>query len=704
MKLNANPRGLLRTITRHAFVFPAGCVAAFLILTAAARAQTDNFDGGPDAAWQKSDTATYPGTFSFVSDVFGGKAYRLQGFTPTTSGTPGLQTTARAVAVRTDQSYSSSFYVAADLVAWNTSVYDPTNEAVIGLIARASNVTTPEQLQGIIFATHYNQYGNAVEGTRGTAQIYGVLQGGAFVIPAAQGNFTITPGHSYRMVFTGTNNIFYGRFYDLEDLTHPLLTLFGDDQAAPGFFPTSGYSGLFTLGYRGSASAVNDTTCDATYDNFVAAEVPPASVAAPAVPHGMVGVPQVVNRSPASYANFYAPAGGITFNATTLTTTNSIKTNAIRLVLNGVNVSSSLAITGPTTNASVSFSGLSANCFYSGRIELEDALGRHTTNCFTFDTFSDAYLASSAAKNIECEEYDFADVGYGKFYDNPVVSGYTTNVPPDPVRVGEPNTYAAQIGANANPNAFALEPFDFFDWDTRVNADDADFRISDAIGTQNGTLEFAFAWQVYGQYNYWRGYDTLRQKYLSARPDGSLVECGVERTEGSEWLNYTRVFNSANVYNVYLRYGCNLTQGVSLDQIGPEPSTNNIGTFDCPGALSRANFCYAPLRDSSGKLATLNLSQTNTLRLTLTSPRLNGTKNGLWLNSLALVPAVPQVYSASNAAGPYTPETSMLVDTTNRRLTVPQNGAARYYRVGWKSQVQITGITLSGDNVVLTYQ
>ena len=176
-----------------------------------------------------------------------------------------------------------------------------------------------------------------------------------------------------------------------------------------------------------------------------------------------------------------------------------------------------------------------------------------------------------------------------------------------------------------------------------------------------------------------RGYDNLRQKYLATQPDGTLVECGVERTEGQEWLNYTRMFYSTNVYNVYLRHGCGLTQPLSLDQIvgtDPTATTNNLGTFSCVNAFTHSNFRYAPLRDSSGKLATVNLSGTNTVRLTLAAPHVNGVKQGMWLNYLAFVPAVPQVYSSAQANGTYTPEVNMLVDTGNKRLTVPQSGSA----------------------------
>src|SRR6185295_6529962 len=109
------------------------------------------------------------------------------------------------------------------------------------------------------------------------------------------------------------------------------------------------------------------------------------------------------------YSNFYPAALGITFNARTLTTTNTINTGATRLYLNGVDVFSGLIITGTATNASVSFNGLTSNAVYNARIELQDAIGRKTTNVWTFDTFTQAYLAGPRAKNIECEDYDYSN-------------------------------------------------------------------------------------------------------------------------------------------------------------------------------------------------------------------------------------------------------------------------------------------------------
>lgn len=662
------------------------CLTASLILLSAAlslQAQViDNFDSGDDSAWVKSTTTNYPSTFTFVSDVYGGNAYRLQAGTPGTSADGGQVNMARAVAVRTNQSYTT-FYVAADLVSWNTNAYDATNEAVIGLVARASNVTTPDQVQCVMLLTHYNQYDN---GQRGTAQIYAMLGGGSFLIPACQGNFTIVRGHSYRMVFTGTNTTLIGKFYDLEDLTHPLLTLQGDDSYAPGFFPTSGYSGLIGIGYRGSG--VNDTTSDVTFDNFVAWDHDPNPALQPGVAHGLVGLPQILNRVPASYANFYPAANGLSFTASTMTATDTFIPSSARLFLNGVNVSSQLAFSGTSSNGTYTFTGLASNIMYEARIELQDSLGRHVTNSWTFDTFSDAYLASAAAKNIECEEYDFNG---GSYFDNPTVSGYT--ITGSSVHLGDPNTYADQVGTKG---------VDFFDYDGGSHAGDNEFRSTDPMGTQNGSVEYQYAWQ--GAVPLWRVFDTLRAKYLAAQADGSLVECGVERTEGGEWLNYTRTFDASKTYNVYLRHGCALTQTLSLDQIAAGPATNNLGTFSCVNALTRSNFRYAPLLDATGKLATVNLSGLNTVRLTLAGPQVGATKQGMWLNYLAFVPAAPQVFSAGQANGSFAPELNQLVDTDNHRLTVPQAGGTRFYRVSATSAVKITGISLTGGNVVLSYQ
>jgi len=99
-----------------------------------------------------------------------------------------------------------------------------------------------------------------------------------------------------------------------------------------------------------------------------------------------------------------------------------------------------------------------------------------------------------------------------------------------------------------------------------------------------------------GAYDVVFSHDTQRQKYYAVDPN--LQEYIVERTEGGEWMNYTRTFYGTNYYNVYLRVGCELSQQLSLDVVGA--TTNNLGLFYTTNAFGKSNFRYEPLLNSSG--------------------------------------------------------------------------------------------------------
>ncbi|NOS70936.1 MAG: hypothetical protein HOP33_13520 [Verrucomicrobia bacterium] len=653
-------------------------IAGLALITTDLQAQTDNFDTGTDAGWSKITSPDYPATYSFPTDVFGGKAYRLQ-------GGAAAALTARVLAYRADRLYTN-FYVAADIVSWDAGY---TNGQVFGLVARASNIDSG-LLDAVTFTVRINHVRDSA-GSRGRAQIYGFSAGGvgAFV---AQDFCTLVSGRKYRFVFSGTNNILTGSIFDLEDLTRPLTSMTGDDAAANSGFAgpplpdpnAGGYSGIFNLSLDGT-----DPTTDTTFDNFVASELPPTSVTSPAAPHGMLGIPQVVNRSPASFANFSLAANGISFHASTLTTTNAINTNAIRLYLNNVDVSSGLSITGPTTNAAVSYHGLSSNVVYEAHIELQDALGRKTTNRWTFDTFSDAYLASAHAKNIECEDFDFDG---GHFIDDPLPSGYATNDITHSSPINGSGVGYLDLDGTAG--------VDFFDYDGSPKTDEHDFRFFDSVGTQLGIIA-----GYYSDGNdpvitpFKHVFDTQRQKYLNADP--ALLDYVVERTEGGEWLNYTRIFTNSSYYNVYLRYNSGLDQPLVL---GVLPSTNNLGMFIVKGSCTLGNnYRYAPLLDVTGKLAVLSLSGTNTIRLTMAAPQSNITKHTTALNYMAFVPAL-LVESAAQVNGPYTIEPSAIVEPGSRHVTLAAVGNTRFYRLRWDHAVSIKSINLVGGNVELTYQ
>jgi len=608
--------------------------------------------------------------------------------------------TARVMAYRTDRLYTN-FYVAADIVAWDAGY---TNDQAFGLIARANNIGSG-QFDAATLNVRINRFGDSA-GSRGQTTIYSFV-GGNIGGPATAANCTLTPGRKYRFTLSGVSNVLSCAIYDLEDLTWPLYSASGDDAVSQnpflsaGPFPdpnTGGYCGVFNYSLGGS-----DPRTDTTFDNFVASETPPTSVAAPATPHGMSGAPQVVNRSPASFKNFHLVASGITFHATTLTTTNAINTNAIRLYLNELDVSSRLSITGPATNAAVAYNGLASNAVYEARIELQDPLGRRTTNRWTFDTFSDAYLASSRAKNIECEDYNFND---GDFIDDPPPSGYATNnidngqyrdVPINSGGVGyvDLSSHNAKFGG-----------VDFFDYDNgahvSVYGNENDFRVADSVGTSLGTVVNLYSDAGYANLvAIRRGFDTQRQKYANVNP--ALHEYVVERTEGGEWLNYTRMFSNANFYNVYLRYNSELAQPLTLDQIDSDTATNNLGRFTVKSSSVMGNYRYAPLLTGGGNLAVVNLSGTNTLRLTMTGPMNGSTKQRTALNYLAFVPAL-LVESAQQVTGPYTIEADAAVEPGTRRITVPPSDSARFYRLRWDHQTTITSGKVTGGKVELTYQ
>lgn len=448
---------------RHTALKTAACVSTLAVLLALAttvRAQVeyDNFDSGAldPAVWTTISNPNYPNTISFVPDAFGGKAIRMQAPPPHNPYWP--PNTARCLVVNTNNTYTN-FYVAADLLHWDSQPYKSTNCSFNGVVARATEtLSSVYNLSGVALMYWVNegtQEGSPARPGIGAMAmgyfVFGVMrfefpQATGGVVPAAVAYWTLQTNHTYRLVFQGVGRNLTGSVYDTQDLTQPLGTLQGDtslEDFGGGFVwpaPTNGYSGLFSASYLQN----NDSNgiVDATFDNFYAAAAPPTTVTAPATPHGMIGAPQVVNRTPASWANFYSAAGGISFSAATLTTTNNLNISAIRLILNGVDVTSGCIITPttPPTNAAVTFNGLVTNLVYDAMIILEDSNNRWTTNVWTFDTFSAAYLASASCKNVECEDYD---IGGGFYFDLPVAaSGYSTN----------DNTWMIPAGAWTNLN------------------------------------------------------------------------------------------------------------------------------------------------------------------------------------------------------------------------------------------------------------
>ncbi|HXT39948.1 MAG TPA: hypothetical protein VN887_07995, partial [Candidatus Angelobacter sp.] len=553
-----------------------------------AMGQSDDFNDGNDTGWVHLDINTGTmgqipsgASYTFPDDGFGGKAYRIQSPAPPVPDAG----PARAFSYRTN--VYDNFYLAADIVTFDNSL----NQA-FGFLVRAD----PGSI-GLGTTTGYvlNYDPNQQNGERGQFQINVVTGEQPTRLIAA--NITLDPTHRYRFVMNGAASTLTGQIYDFADLTAPLVTISADDTTYP-----SGVLGLFNFSRVNAADYTNPATgkTDVTFDNYYASTDGPILVDFDRTPHPIPNMPQVANRTPTTRANFYGYTNGISFTATTMTT-NAIDPAAIRLFLNGTDVSSTLTMSGPSNNVDVRFNGLMPNTVYGARIELSDFSGRATTNEFTFDTFDESYLDAPGVKVIEAEDYNY---GAGQFQDDPPVSGLDS------------------VGAQVNGSGVGYYDLigaggvDFFDFSTTPGSGaSADYRTQDPVGTQAGSSS-EFDNGVPTVIN-----DSIRAKYASR----DLSEYEVRGTEGGEWLDYTRIFSNAT-YNVYLREACRASQTVYLDRVTGDATQRNqttvrLGMFNVPSTAMLINYSYTPLVDTNGNPAAISLSGTNTLRLTFGGPQ-----------------------------------------------------------------------------------
>ncbi len=585
----------------------------------------------------------------------------------------------------------TDFYIAADVVNWNNI----TDQAII-LEARATNQA------GVAATKDYTMNFDVVQdgdgpGDRkgGQLQIIRVDSVSPLVLGGiAVSEVSLVPGNGYRFIFKGVGTELTGQVYDLNDLTRPMITVHGSDSTY-----ADGVSGIGVFD-RDTAGAATGT--DVTYDNYYAGPTDPNTAIAPAIKHSIVGTPQVITRTPTNrFTNFHPPASGINFSVATFTT-NIINTSATKLYLNEADVSASLApLPANGTNASFSTTAgtLKSNIIYSARIEVQDVSGtQKSTNTFWFDTFSDSYLSSGTVKTIEAEEYNYSN---GVYQLDPIaVSGFTTNnVMVNGNGVGYLDLLGTtRIGGSTNP----LESVDYYD--NRTSGESPwtlEFRKDDTVGLSQGMYrEIEDSNDPLGDIRY---SDNVRSKYAAS----NLLEFVVHRTEPGEWLNYTRSFIS-NKYFAYLRVASLGSTTVNFEKVTSNPTTTNqttvlLSTFSIPNNMTRYNYTYIPAKDGLGARSVLDLSGTNTLRLTMSGTPVKDNRL-MAINYILLVPVgAVQLLSSSTVTGPYTVDGTATVNTSTQTITIPTSGAARFYRLAANDALTIKSISVSGGTVTIKY-
>ncbi len=272
----------------------------------------------------------------------------------------------------------------------------------------------------------------------------------------------------------------------------------------------------------------------------------------------------------------------------------AINNSSIGLVLNGLDVSANLVITGSANNKSARYTGLWPNVAnYLAAISVTNANGITATTTIRFDTFS---------PNLYCWELEDYDYNSGQFVDNP-----------------QTNAYFGLAGV------MDVDYHELF-----VNVPQVAYRTADSMGTDETG-------------------DVPRTRYAG------IDDYNLGWFTAGEWVNFTRHFPSGN-YHVYGRFsrGTGTNAAPLLSQVTSGVGTTTQTTVDL-GSFSVdshgwGTYAWVQLKDASANPVTLACNGSAiTLRLTSAGPEANTEANG---NFLMLVPvANPVSLSASLNSG-----------------------------------------------------
>ncbi|MBI3853776.1 MAG: hypothetical protein HY298_26335 [Verrucomicrobia bacterium] len=287
-----------------------------------------------------------------------------------------------------------------------------------------------------------------------------------------------------------------------------------------------------------------------------------------AVLNQIVGpIPPVISNLFPMNMIFVNPSDGITFNVSSPSGF-TINSNGIHLLVNGVDVSGSLAISGSTSNKNVAYYGLQSNLTYTASITVTDA-SNFTANASTY--FETTWVGIEPVVYLwEAEDFDFSS---GMYINNPDLC--STN--------GNPNCYFGKVGVegvdehNLNGGGGHL------------------YRPSDLMATD-----------VSGDYS--------RKNFFVA----GRLDYRIDPFNFSEWVNYTRDWpNSTNWVIARLATDVGLTGTLTLSKVNTnDMTTTDLGTFTIANGRGWSTFDNVYLKDTNGFLANVILNGKATLRVT----------------------------------------------------------------------------------------
>ena len=263
---------------------------------------------------------------------------------------------------------------------------------------------------------------------------------------------------------------------------------------------------------------------------------------------------------------FVKPSDGISFNVSSPSGF-TINNSSIGLVVNGVSVSGSLAITGSSSNKNVSYLGLQSNLTYTASITVTDAFNLIATANTYFET---TWVGvPPVLYTWEAEDFDFSS---GLYVDHPTLCN----------TAGNPNCYFGKVGVEG------------VDEHSNGTAPNHVYRPDDAVGTL-----------ISGDY---------------ARKDHALAgvfDFRIDPFNTDMWLNYTRGWSNGTYWVIgRLSTDVGLNGSLTLGLVNPDTSITNLGTFTINGGHGWSTFDNVYLKDANGNNALVTLNGKQTLRLT----------------------------------------------------------------------------------------
>ncbi len=640
---------------------------------------TDNFDDGNDDGWThfglESIGFPAPG-YEFPDDIFGGKAYRIATpAPPVPDAGPG-----RAFTYLEDFPLSD-FFVEVDLLDWDNEL----NQA-FGFLIRAENIALGQTTGYVV-----NYDPQQESGGRGQFQINRVVGEGSDETIAA-GNITLQPGEDYRIIAVGMGSQLQAAIFSLRDLTEPIVEIFAEDGAF-----SSGSFGLFNFSRVDSDEYTNSEVgrADTTFDNFRLNDDPLAALDAfwglfigagrPSVP----GQPMFLGKFPLALGGHEAASVGITFDVIP-TAGNPIDQQSARLILNGSDVSADVNWNMEAGLLTGFYSNLKANMLYHVYAEVAGVNGQTSSMEWSLHTFETATIESDEVVVIEAEDYNYEN---GQYQNDPPVSGFPF-ASFNPVR-GNGIGYLDLIGAPG---------VDYFDYSDQTGSGVVpEYRLEDHVGTQAGSLEIESNTLLFTNIIN----DFIRPKYF----EDDLPEFQVHRTEGGEWLNYTRDFPEGN-YLVYLRSASRAEQSILLDRVTSSAAIENqtteaVGRFNLPNDGLNVRYRFTPLVDENGQQLIVPMSGQETVRLTIGGEREDRTKYTVALNYLLFMPVEEgpafQLFSAEELNGDFTPMAEAALDAAAGTFTVPISGVQKYFRIQGAAATRIEGVRIENGSLILNF-